>query len=224
MRNRIEAVCRINRGRSRRVFCAATHGFRQCRRFDPLLIHRQQLADVAEAVMLAAGTQFLIGRVIKGARAKEMKRSGFQAIRVLAFIVALLGLASGTEERRRAQTAPENTDISQTNVTEIDGKNWLPAGNKFDCLSKDVQLDEVVSWRAGKENVTVERKLAELRARCRKQKLVDGKGREIRFFHPSCWGNPPPDYLEIKTRENEQLQSLKKRYTVIAFSCNPMIQ
>jgi len=30
--------------------------------------------------------------------------------------------------------------------------------------------------------MTVEKKLAQLKARCRNRKLVDSKGREIRFF------------------------------------------
>ncbi|HET7157868.1 MAG TPA: hypothetical protein VFI62_02660, partial [Burkholderiales bacterium] len=68
------------------------------------------------------------------------------------------------------------------------------------------------------------KKLAQLKARCRKGKLVDEKGREIRFFRPSCWGNPPADYADIQQRENEDLEKLRKQYTVIVFGCNPMIQ
>jgi hypothetical protein len=95
----------------------------------------------------------------------------------------------------------------------------------FSCLPKDVRADEAVSYTAkGKESLTVERKLVEMKARCRQGKLVDAKGREVRFFRSSCWGNPPPDYLEIRQRENEELAKLKKRYAVIVFGCNPMIQ
>lgn len=93
------------------------------------------------------------------------------------------------------------------------------------CLPKDVTAGEVVSsGPKGTQRITVERKLAELKARCRNGKLMDAKGREIRFFRLSCWGNPPPDYLEIQQKENKQLADLKKRYTVIVFACNPMIQ
>jgi hypothetical protein len=95
----------------------------------------------------------------------------------------------------------------------------------FTCLPKDVQPGEVVSYRPnGTRNVTVEKKLVELKARCRDGKLVDAKRREIRFFHPSCWGNPPPDYLEVRERENEELAKLRKRYIVVVFACNPFIQ
>ena len=95
----------------------------------------------------------------------------------------------------------------------------------FPCLPKDVQPDEVVSYGPkGAQTATVEKKLREMKARCSGGKLVDTKRREIRFFHPSCWGNPPPDYLEIRQREDEELAKLKRRYAVVVFGCNPMIQ
>jgi len=95
----------------------------------------------------------------------------------------------------------------------------------FSCLPKDVRADEIVSYGLkGKRKITVEKELGEIKARCRNGKLVDAKGREVRFFRRSCWGNPPPDYLEIQKRENEELDKLKRRYTVIVFGCNPMIQ
>ena len=98
-----------------------------------------------------------------------------------------------------------------------------PAKN-FSCLPKDVRADEVVSYDdEGKSSLTVKKKLIELKARCRRGKLVDAKGREIRFFRISCWGNPPEDYLEIQKREGEELAELKKHYSVIEFGCDPMI-
>jgi len=97
--------------------------------------------------------------------------------------------------------------------------------NGFSCLPKDVEAHEIVSYGSHKnQRVTVVQKLVELKARCQKGKLVDAKGRGVRFFRPSCWGNPPLDYLEIRQREDEELSKLRKRYTVIVFACNPMIQ
>lgn len=94
---------------------------------------------------------------------------------------------------------------------------------KFDCLPTNVRLDEAISYgRGGKESVTVGKKLLEMKARCRNGKLVDARNKEIRFFRISCWGNPPPDYREISRREHEQLTKLKKRYTVIVMTCDPM--
>ena len=96
--------------------------------------------------------------------------------------------------------------------------------SKFDCLPRDVRSDEVLSYtKTSKGNVTVEKRLIQMKAQCRQGKLIDAKRREIRFFRPSCWGNPPADYLEIQQRENAELQKLKAKYTVIVFGCNPMI-
>ena len=101
----------------------------------------------------------------------------------------------------------------------------LQRAEHFPCLPKDVRSDQVVSYGPkGTQPVTVEKKLIEMKARCRLGKLVDPKRREIRFFHPSCWGNPPPDYLEIRQREDNEVAELKKRYAVIVVGCNPMIQ
>lgn len=93
---------------------------------------------------------------------------------------------------------------------------------KYDCLPNDVRPDEVVSYgRNAKENVTVVKKLDELKARCRKGRLLDSNKKEIRFFRVSCWGKPPPDYLEIKRNEKAEFEKLKKDYTVITIGCNP---
>jgi hypothetical protein len=93
------------------------------------------------------------------------------------------------------------------------------------CLPKDVQPGEIVSYRSKKTlNITVAKKLIEMKARCRNGKLVDARRREIRFFHPSCWGNPPPDYQEIRQREDKEVAQLKKHYAVIEFGCNPITQ
>ena len=96
---------------------------------------------------------------------------------------------------------------------------------RINCLPPDTKRDEVVTYGGdGRGHVTVEKKLAQLKARCRNRKLIDAKGREIRFFKPSCWGNPPADYAEIQQQENEELEKLRQKYTVIVFGCNPMIQ
>src|SRR3954463_11741016 len=67
---------------------------------------------------------------------------------------------------------------------------------KYDRLPPDVTLETEVRKdvlnRRGKivssEVTTVEKLLKELKARYRKNVLVDGKGREIRFFEPLCRG------------------------------------
>ena len=124
-------------------------------------------------------------------------------------------LAEGESRRQLA--------VTSTLDKPRDDDDSAPSKN-VSCLPKDVRADEVVSYDdKGKSILTVKKKLIELKARCRRGKLVDAKGREIRFFRISCWGNPPEDYLEIQKREGEELAELKKHYSVIEFGCDPMI-
>jgi hypothetical protein len=155
---------------------------------------------------------------------------------LLSFCIFLLTTGLVLTERKAA-SAPSLTAPPQPGCPAGDpGVGLLPrptprqaakslASTKFSCLPKDVRADEIVSYGAkGRLNVTVAKKLGEMKARCRSGKLIDAKGRAVRFFRRSCWGNPPPDYLEIQKRETDELDKLKRRYTVIVFGCNPMIQ
>ena len=95
------------------------------------------------------------------------------------------------------------------------------------CLPPDIKVADVASAqfvRSTKsvKKITVGQKLAELKARCRRGKLVDASGKEIRFFKLiGCWGNPPADYQEILQKQSDELEKLRKRYTVIEMTCNP---
>jgi len=91
----------------------------------------------------------------------------------------------------------------------------LPNGIKPDTI---VNSERVVPKRG--RAVTVKQLLIEIKARCRKGKLVDGSGLEIRFYRLiGCWGNPPADYQEMLERQNNELNSLKKKYLVIEIPC-----
>ena len=130
----------------------------------------------------------------------------------------LLFLHNSLTDVARSQTEMEilNSPLQRTPSS---------SNKQYSCPPKDVHADETVSFGfKGRPAVTVQNKLTEMKARCRKGRLVDSKDREIRFFHLSCWGNPPENYQEIRRREAAELAKLKKRYTVIAFGCNPMIQ
>lgn len=95
------------------------------------------------------------------------------------------------------------------------------------CLPDGIKATDIVSAQRTRSSgvvkrVTVEDKLTELKARCKKGKLVDTSGREIRFYRlTGCWGNPPADYQEILQRQTDELEKLRKRYTVIEMTCNP---
>jgi len=105
-----------------------------------------------------------------------------------------------------------------------------PGNNTDSCLPAGIKPADVVSTQAVKpganrdevRTITVAQKLKELRARCRKRKLVDAGGREIRFYRLiGCWGNPPDDYQEQLERQAKELARLRKRYPVIEMTCNP---
>ena len=104
----------------------------------------------------------------------------------------------------------------------------MPAGDPCACLPKDIKAGDVVSaqltrpGRPAGAKITVEQKLKELKARCRKGKLVDASGRQIYFYQmQGCWGNPPADYQEILSQQKSELERLRRRYRVIEMTCNP---
>jgi hypothetical protein len=104
-----------------------------------------------------------------------------------------------------------------------------PACANSNCLPAGIESNEVVSAQVarpgkggGVVTVTVAQKLRELKAHCRKGKLVDSKGKEIRFYRLiGCWGNPPEDYQGQLDRQAKELATLRKRYRVIEMTCNP---
>ena len=98
--------------------------------------------------------------------------------------------------------------------------------NTDPCMPPGIQATDVVSSQAAKPGgkvvkVTVAQKIKALGARCRKGKLVDAKGTEIRFYQlVGCWGNPPDDYQEQLERQAKELAKLRKRYRVIEMTCD----
>jgi hypothetical protein len=94
------------------------------------------------------------------------------------------------------------------------------------CLPPGIESSDVVSAQLVKskmtiKKITVEQRLIELDARCENGKL-SAAGKEIYFYRlKGCWGNPPADYQEILQRQNEELEKLRKRYTVVEMTCNP---
>jgi hypothetical protein len=104
----------------------------------------------------------------------------------------------------------------------------MATGSDDGCLPQGINATDVVSIQAarpGKNSeavtVTVAQKLKELKARCRKHKLVDSRGREIRFYQlVGCWGNPPADYRQQLERQARELATLRRRYRVIEMTCS----
>ncbi len=102
------------------------------------------------------------------------------------------------------------------------------SAQKYSCLPADVQESTVVNTSNSGRGahtvtpITVKQTLNKLKARCSHGKLLDRKGKQIRFYNlQGCWGNPPPDYLEIIEKQRTDLDNLKKKYTVVEITCNP---
>ena len=100
------------------------------------------------------------------------------------------------------------------------------------CLPADIKLSDVVDATSdgyangqpvGLHKVTVDQKLNELKATCNSDnKLVDGNGKQIIFYHlTGCWGNPPYNYHEILQKQRDEIDKLKQQYTVVEMTCNP---
>lgn len=95
------------------------------------------------------------------------------------------------------------------------------------CLPPAITMTDVVSAQFDKstnsvKKITVGQKLTEMKAHCKRGKLVDASGKEIHFYSlTGCWGNPPADYQEILQKQNDELEKLRKRCTVIEMTCNP---
>ena len=98
---------------------------------------------------------------------------------------------------------------------------------QFECLPEGYKSTDIVSYRqkrkGGDGYITIDDRLVELKAHCKEGKLIEGKGREIRFFKFACYGNPPADYEEQRQKEIEELEKLQKKYCVIVMECDPRI-
>jgi hypothetical protein len=94
--------------------------------------------------------------------------------------------------------------------------------SQFVCLQKEIKLDDVVTYGSGMaKNVTVKDKLVEINARCRRNILIDGKGRQVYFYVlQGCWGNPPEDYQEILDKQAREIAKLRLKYRVVQMACD----
>lgn len=92
------------------------------------------------------------------------------------------------------------------------------------CLPKDVTKDTLVSSGEQKQkHLTVREALGRIGAGCQEGKLIGKTGQEVYFFHLiGCWGNPPQDYQERLAAQDRELESLKRRYTVLEIPCAPI--
>jgi len=136
-------------------------------------------------------------------------------------ILALLGVVQTNQ----------NCDRKTMNNSEIEAVPTPKAMTKFDRLPEDIKLDTQVrkDVRDDKGQIisyattTVEKRLNELKAHYKNDKLVDGKGKEIRFFDPLCRGVSGgfEEDQKAQKQKDEELTELEKKYTVIVVLCDP---
>ncbi len=100
-------------------------------------------------------------------------------------------------------------------------------GQASKCLPPDIKEDTVVGWdnpvnsERPSKPITVKQTLSKLKARCSRGKLVDRRGKKIRFFQlQGCWGTPPPGYADILLRQKQEIADLRKKFTVVEVTCN----
>lgn len=124
------------------------------------------------------------------------------------------------------------TDHKTRDSLEVSKLDLVPSESQdalSRCLPAGIKLDDVVGTTmvgyVRPENsvrTTVAQALGGLGAVCRDDKLMDTTGREIYFYHRvGCWGNPPQNYGEILQKQQDELDRLKKQYTVVEVTCNP---
>jgi hypothetical protein len=140
---------------------------------------------------------------------------------ILSVIFVTLLLDAGGPARFQAGNGPFTTMQAEPAAQETDQSAL------YDCLPDGFKATDIVSYirnvSGPEKQITVADKLAELRARCRRGELVDGKAKRIKFFRFACYGNPPSDYEEIRQKETEELEKLQKTHTVIVVECDPRI-
>ena len=137
---------------------------------------------------------------------------------IIALIISLIFpgfyLLAQTVSGQGSQPGMTNNEPSQSPFAKC-----LPADTKLN----DVVEASIVGYANSQHKVTVESKLNELKATCnRDNKLIDGSGRQVVFYHLiGCWGNPPADYREVLEKQREEINKLKQQFTVIEMTCNP---
>lgn len=147
---------------------------------------------------------------------KKLSRSKSVIIIALVTTLTISGsyLLAQTTNGQPPREGTTNNESSQSSLAKC-----LPT----DVKPNDIVEASIIGSANGQHKLTVEQKLNELKATCtRDNKLIDGSGRQIVFYHLiGCWGNPPDDYRELLEKQREEISKLKEKYTVIEMTCNP---
>lgn len=105
----------------------------------------------------------------------------------------------------------------------LSGVSASGQARQYACLPSGVDGSTVARMDpASSRPVTISDELHKVKARCRRGRLTDRRGRQIVFYQlKGCWGNPPAGYDRILEEQGIELARLKREKTVIELSCNP---
>jgi len=155
-----------------------------------------------------------------------MNKKTTLVIVLVVIIVALLAYIT-FKPKNTAIVSSDSATAPNSQTTTINNQNqtdYQPAvSDVSSCLPNGVSNDTVVSIDMGGSNkVTVEQKLATLKASCSNNQLVDGNKKPITFYNLiGCWGTPPPDYQQSLRDQDNAIKALQTKYTVITLTCDP---
>ena len=138
----------------------------------------------------------------------------------LIIIFALMGFIQNSQNCDKKTMSNE-----KITVTPTPKKNYLE--NLPENITPETKVRNEVKNEKGEtissDVTTVEKLLKQLKARYENDKLVDAKGREIKFFEPLCRGTSEGFEADQKAgqEKGKELDELQKKYTVIVIYCDP---
>lgn len=143
---------------------------------------------------------------------------------VLIFLLFFAVVQSQAQCGRDRAAGDKKTDVKEKTMPEDTSEfENLPAGVTLTDEVREEIRDE--SGRVVETKIiTVGEKLKMLGARQDKDRLVDRKGREIKFYKPPVRGvseGVEADRRQAR-RDREELEKLREKYTVIVLYVNPL--
>lgn len=134
------------------------------------------------------------------------------------FLIAFLAFGFVQNQKNCGKANTENKNQTVINKTMPENKE-----TKFDDLPDGVKLSDETVKEGTNEKSIVEKDLKNLGAKYEGGKLVDSKGKEIKFYKPPVRGISQGFEEDERQRklDEKELMELKEKYTVIILYVNP---
>lgn len=145
------------------------------------------------------------------------KQQGFAPILIILAVAAIAGVILLVGQGKLSSIIKLETPIASVTPNQSNYDT-----NFADCAPSNIKLSDIVVTYNSRNKITVQQTLSNMAAKCDSaNKLVDSSNKEIRFYQlVGCWGNPPANYLELQKKQNDEIDALKKQYTVILMPCS----